>query len=54
MDRFGLRPLPLPFLVVLPQALRLAPPLEDLSFEIATPDEAHAMLDTKGSAHVGF
>ncbi|MDB5511128.1 MAG: 3-Keto-5-aminohexanoate cleavage protein [Enterovirga sp.] len=28
--------------------------LEDLSFEIATPDEARAMLDTKGKRAVGF
>ena len=28
--------------------------LEDLSFEVATPDEARAMLETKGRAKVGF
>jgi uncharacterized protein (DUF849 family) len=28
--------------------------LEELSFEIATPDEARAMLDLKGPANVNF
>ncbi len=36
------------------QVARMRRILEDLSFEIATPDEARAMLDTKGSTRVGF
>ncbi|MGI4939929.1 MAG: 3-keto-5-aminohexanoate cleavage protein, partial [Janthinobacterium lividum] len=36
------------------QVVRIRRILEDLSLEVATPDEARAMLETKGRDNVGF
>ena len=36
------------------QVIKIRRILEDLSLEIATPDEARRMLDLKGAGSVGF